>query len=1589
MESSSHLLRHGRAALALVLLLVLGLGAAPARAASPVTVSLTFDDGSASEWYARSQLLSHAMNGTFYVNTSRVESSDYYMTWAQIQALASDGNEIAGHTAMHVDLLKTDANEAQRQICKDRANLVAKGLPAPTDFAYPYGDFNSTVQQWVQSCGYNSARSVLGATSESMPPADAYAIREGPGNDLTSLKNEVIAAENQGTGGWTPLVFHQICNACDTDWISQSDFSGFLDWLSGEIAAGRVIVKTVQQVIGGATQPIVNGPAAPPAPNGYSTLKNTSLETDSNADRAPDCWQFDSFGSSNVTWSRTTDAHTGSFAERVDVSNYTSGDAKLLVAEDLGQCTPTVIPGHRYVLSEWYKSSVPVTFSAFTRSALGTFSFCDGSPAFPASSTWTKATWTTQAVPAGVDGLSFALTITSNGFLTVDDAGIDDAAPTGPADTTAPTVSVTSPTGGTVAGTTTLAASAADNIAVDHVDFLVDGTVVGTATGPYTYPWSSRTVSNGTHTLRARAVDVNGNTTTSAPTTFVVSNSLTNLARNPSLESATGSTPTCWQLGGYGNNSFTWTRTNDAHTGSFGELLSISSLTDGDRKLITAQDAGTCSVAATPGHSYTASNWYKTGLSGLPAMFAYYRNSAGSWVYWATSPRFAASTSWAQASWSTPAVPTGATAISVGMGLNQVGAVTMDDFSVTDNAPPPDTTPPTSSILCNTSKSDDGGCISGYYNSPVPVTLQASDDVGGSGVASIKYTLDGTDPSTTNGTVYNGQFTVGQTATVKWRAFDNAGNAEAVHSQLIQIDNQAPTSAIQCSSATCVSTYYSSAVGVTLSATDTGGSGVGDIIYTTDGSDPTTRNGNTYLGGFSVTSTTTVKWRAYDNAGNAEAINTQQINIDTTSPTSTVRCNLQACSTSPYFNPVSVTLSATDAGGSGVSSLVYTTDGTDPTTSNGTTYSGAFTVSSTTTVKYRAFDNAGNAEPINSQLITVGIASATLTTPTDGSTVSGTINMNVTANGISVDHVDFLVDGTVVGTVSVGPYTYGWDSTTVPDGQHAVTAHVFDTSNNETDTNTANVNVSNFANDTTPPVSSIGCNGGSCAGWFNSAVSVSLSASDGSGGSGVQEIVYTTDGSDPTQSNGTTYGGAFSVGSTTTVKYRAYDNAGNAEAINSQTIQIDTVAPSSSIACNGAACASSYYNAAVSVTLSATDSGGSAVQKIRYTTDGTVPTSTNGNDYSGAFTLNANTTVRYRAWDNAGNIEPTNVATIRIDTTAPQSSIACNGGSCSGWFKPGVSVALSATDADSGVASIKYTTDGSTPSATNGTTYSNPFTLNATTTVKYRAFDQVGNAEAVNSQQVQIDGTNPTASVTAPAGGSLVSGTVAVTANASDNVAVDHVDLLVDGSSVATTTTSPYSFNWNSTSVGDGTHSLAARAVDSAGNTTTSSSVSVVVANNNLLKNPSLETATGTTPTCWLLGGYGNNTFTWTRTSDANTGSFAENLAINTWTDGDRKLVNVQDTGTCAPTASPGHTYTVTAWYKSAQTPAMFAYYRSSAGTWTYWATSPAFPASATYTRARWTTPAVPAGATNVSVGMGLTKVGSVTMDDLGLFLTG
>jgi thermitase len=92
----------------------------------------------------------------------------------------------------------------------------------------------------------------------------------------------------------------------------------------------------------------------------------------------------------------------------------------------------------------------------------------------------------------------------------------------------------------------------------------------------------------------------------------------------------------------------------------------------------------------------------------------------------------------------------------------------------------------------------------------------------------------------------------------------------------------------------------------------------------------------------------------------------------------------------------------------------------------------------------------------------------------------------------------------------------------------------------------------------------------------------------------------------------------------------------------------------------------------------------------------------------------------------------------------------------------------------------------------------------------------------------------PTVGITSPTGGSKVSGLVAVDVNYSDNVGVTRVELWVNGTKVATDTTSPFAFAWDTATYADGSHALVAKAYDAAGNVGTSSSVSVSLANDTI-----------------------------------------------------------------------------------------------------------------------------------------------------------
>jgi chitinase len=207
------------------------------------------------------------------------------------------------------------------------------------------------------------------------------------------------------------------------------------------------------------------------------------------------------------------------------------------------------------------------------------------------------------------------------------------------------------------------------------------------------------------------------------------------------------------------------------------------------------------------------------------------------------------------------------------------------------------------------------------------------------------------------------------------------------------------------------------------------------------------------------------------------------------------------------------------------------------------------------------------------------------------------------------------------------------------------------------------------------------------------------------------------------------------------------------------------------------------------------------------------------------------------AYNEAGESSYSNVVSVP-ELTSPTTSISypANNASVSG------TVALTASASDNvGVSRVEFYVNG----ALQGSDTSTPYTCSWNTaslaagsyTLTARAYDAAGNVGQSGAVTVTVvnDTTAPTVSLTSPANGATVNGTVAVTASASDNVGVSRVEFFANGTLLSASNVAPYSYSWNTAAVSNGSYTLMARAHDAAGNVRDSSSVSVVVNNSSAL----------------------------------------------------------------------------------------------------------------------------------------------------------
>ncbi len=152
-------------------------------------------------------------------------------------------------------------------------------------------------------------------------------------------------------------------------------------------------------------------------------------------------------------------------------------------------------------------------------------------------------------------------------------------------------------------------------------------------------------------------------------------------------------------------------------------------------------------------------------------------------------------------------------------------------------------------------------------------------------------------------------------------------------------------------------------------------------------------------------------------------------------------------------------------------------------------------------------------------------------------------------------------------------------------------------------------------------------------------------------------------------------------------------------------------------------------------------------------------------------------------------------------------------------FKPGVATVYGAdpawtatkSEGSTSFESLTYT------AASSGTFY-----------LDVRALEGTGSYTLTWDRQAAPDTTRPTVSITYPADGATVSGSVALAATASDDTRVARIEFRVDGVLLASDFTAPYAGTWDASSASPGPHTITASAYDAAGNSAISG-VSVTV----------------------------------------------------------------------------------------------------------------------------------------------------------------
>ncbi len=1095
--------------------------------------------------------------------------------------------------------------------------------------------------------------------------------------------------------------------------------------------------------------------------------------------------------------------------------------------------------------------------------------FVDGDPIAPSG---TGETNPDLLAPYSVTWRPTVAKVYSLRALAVDDKGVYalSSAISVTAVATLPTVTLTAGTTATVGTATTLSASAtaSPGSTVTKVDFLENGTIIGTdTTAPYTFSWTPTTV--GTSVITARVTDsanvvvnstaVNVTVSVALPTISISASSSVSVNTATTLTATatapTGATVTQVQfLSGAtvlgngtlssGQYTLSWTPTT---TGSFSLTARV---TDSNGNSVTSSAATVTVAAAVPTVSITSpTNGTAVPLGTSVNLVASATGNGGATVnridflagttVVGTALPPANSFSWTPTSTGIFALSARATDTNGATSTSTIVNVNVTGPSVALAAPTAGTTVTSGAAVTLTAST----------TVVAPATVTKVEFFAGSSLVgtatTTPYSVDWT-PSTAGSTSLTARITDSNGATSTSSAVVVTVGAPA-----------APTVSVSAPSAGAVVTVGSS-VSLTANATAGAGATIAQVQFlvgtTIVGTDTTVPYSVTWVptsaGNFSIT---------------AKVIDSNNATVTSSAVSVTANAATSISLTAPANNSaatvgtaIAVTASPAPSLGNTVTSVTFFAGATQIGAAvTSAPYSIAWTpaTAGTTSLTAQVLDSAGVTA--TSSAISVSVANSAptvaITAPLAGALVTAGSNVTVTATanggsgGATVSQVQFLAGSTVIATLAgtTGSSTYSTTWVPTSAGNFSLTARVTD-SNGNTTTSTA---VSVTATAAAAPTVSISAPLAGSVVTAGSTVAVSASATPGAGAT-VAQVQFFVGGTTLIGSSTTAVGGLYSISwvpsaaGTFSLTARVVDSASNSVTSNAVTV---TAVAATSVSLTGPANNSTAtVNTPVTITASAAPIAGATISRVNFLVNGTAiagsPVTTAPYSLAWTPTTAGTATLTVQAVDSLGTTVTSSAITVTVSNSAP--TISLTAPVAGAVVTAGSATPLTATAvAGSGGATVSQVQflAGTTVVATlSGTPGSSTYTTNWTPasagnfSLTARVTDSNGNSTTSTAISVTaLAAASPSAIVTAPSTGSIVTVgsvvTISATASPGAGATVAQVQFLAGGTTILGTTTTAvggvYSIAWTPTTATN--FSITARVLDSAGNSGTSTAVTV------------------------------------------------------------------------------------------------------------------------------------------------------------------